>query len=77
MEDVSVNETVNETANTRQQWFIDQLAAHQQIDWTDLVQKWGVSRATARRDIANLKNQGLIEFVGAPKTGFYRLRTPG
>jgi hypothetical protein len=25
------------------------------------------------RDIADLKARGLIEFVGAPKTGFYRI----
>ena len=69
----TVNDTVNETVNTRQQWFIAQIIAGRQPDWTALTQQWQVSRATARRDIADLKARGLIEFVGAPKTGFYQL----
>ena len=35
--------------------------------------QWQVSRATAQRDIADLKARDLIEFVGARRTGFYRL----
>jgi ATP-dependent DNA helicase RecG len=69
----TVNETVNETLNARQQWFLDQLGAGKPVDWTDLAQQWGVSRATAKRDIASLKGRGLIAFVGSPKTGQYRL----
>jgi predicted ArsR family transcriptional regulator len=34
------------------------------------------SARTARRELAALKAEGLIEFVGAPKTGYYRLATP-
>ena len=67
------DETVNETVNARQQWFIAQIIAGRQSGWADLAQQWQVSRATARRDIAGLKARGLIEFVGARKTGFYRL----
>jgi len=36
--------------------------------------RFDVTEKTARRDIADLKARGLIEFVGAPKTGYYRLR---
>ena len=74
--DETVNETVetiNEAINARQQWFIAQISAGRQSGWADLAQQWQVSRATARRDIAGLKARGLIEFVGARKTGFYRL----
>jgi ATP-dependent DNA helicase RecG len=67
------NETIDETVNSRQQWFIAQIIAGRQAVWADLARQWRVSRATARRDIANLKARGLIEFVGAPKTGFYRI----
>jgi prophage DNA circulation protein len=70
-------ETVNETVNARQQWFIAQIIAGRQPGWADLVKQWQVSRATAMRDIAGLKARGLIEFVGAPKTGFYRLTKQG
>lgn len=69
----TINETINETVNTRQQWFLDQLGAGKQVGWTHLAQQSGVSRATARRDIADLKARGLIEFVGARKTGRYQL----
>ncbi|MBK9230692.1 MAG: winged helix DNA-binding protein [Anaerolineae bacterium] len=64
---------MSETVDARQQWFIAQIAAGRRPHWADLAQQWRVSRATALRDIAGLKARGLIEFVGAPKTGFYRL----
>ena len=67
------DETVNETVNARQQWFIAQVVAGRQSGWADLAQQWQVSRATAQRDIADLKARGLIEFVGARRMGFYRL----
>jgi len=67
------DETVNETVNARQQWFIAQVVAGRQSGWADLAEQWQVSRATAKRDIADLKARGLIEFVGARRTGFYRL----
>jgi hypothetical protein len=67
------NETVDETVNARQQWCIAQVIAGRQPGWADLAQLWQVSRATAKGDIAGLKARGLIEFVGAPKTGFYRI----
>jgi predicted HTH transcriptional regulator len=70
---VPVNETVNEIVDARQQWFIAQVKAGRQPGCADLAQQWQVSRATARRDIAGLKASGLIEFVGAPKTGSYRI----
>ena len=68
-----VNAPVNEPINARQQRFIAQIIAERQPGWVDLAQHWQVSRATARRDIVDLKARGLIEFVGAPKTGSYLL----
>lgn len=80
---VPINETANEAGeavneadeavNARQQWFLAQISAGRQSGWADLAQQWQVSRATAQRDIADLKAHGLIEFVGARRTGFYRL----
>jgi hypothetical protein len=29
---------------------------------------------TAQRDLTDLKREGIIEFVGDPNTGYYRLR---
>ena len=39
----------------------------------DFARHWNVALKTAKRDIAALKEQGIIEFVGLPKTGIYRL----
>ena len=37
--------------------------------------EWNISQKTAQRDIADLKQKGLIEFSGAPKNGYYRLKS--
>jgi hypothetical protein len=57
----------------RQRWFMDQLAQGKSVKATDLRRRWAVSEKTAKRDIAALKNRGLIEFSGSFKTGAYRL----
>ena len=36
---------------------------------------WDVSQKTAKRDIADLKRKEFIEFLGAPKNGYYRLKS--
>ncbi|MBM4457752.1 MAG: DeoR family transcriptional regulator [Chloroflexi bacterium] len=74
--DVPVNEPdvpINEAVNERQRWLLVQLSEGQQLKPHDVTAHFGVSEKTAKRDIAGLKARGLIEFVGAPKTGFYRL----
>ena len=64
---------INVPANDRQQWFLEQLAAGKQSRASDLAAYWSISEKTAKRDIADLKKKGVIEFVGAPKKGFYRI----
>ena len=60
-------------ANDRQRWFLEQLAADKRTRASDLAVYWSISEKIAKRDIADLKRKGLIEFVGAPKNGFFRL----
>ena len=77
--DVPVNVPVNvpvetEGLNERQQWFVDQLAAGRKAKATDIEAQWSVVDKTAKRDIAELRKLGLVEFVGAPKTGHYQLK---
>ncbi|OIP49444.1 MAG: hypothetical protein COX17_09500 [Deltaproteobacteria bacterium CG23_combo_of_CG06-09_8_20_14_all_60_8] len=67
-----VNDLVNDPVNERQKWYVEQLAAGAKIKATDLARYWNVSQVTAKRDIADLKHRGVIEFIGSPKTGFYR-----
>ena len=63
-----------ERLNPRQRWYLEALAAGKEVRAGDLRRRWGVSEKTARRDVAALKDCGMIEFVGPPKTGRYRLR---
>jgi hypothetical protein len=63
-----------EPLNPRQRWFLEALTAGREVRAGDLQRRWGVSEKTARRDVVVLKNRGMIEFVGPPKTGRYRLR---
>jgi hypothetical protein len=58
--------------NARQLWFLQQLTGGRPVRAMDLRRQWAVSEKTAKRDIAVLKSNGLIEFVGAFKTGNYR-----
>ena len=71
--DVPIKVPINVPANDRQQWFLEQLAAGKQSRASDLAAYWSISEKTAKRDIADLKKKGVIEFVGAPKKGFYRI----
>lgn len=43
----------------------------------DIKAQWNVVEKTAKRDIAELRKLELVEFVGAAKTGSYRLKLPG
>lgn len=72
--DEPINEPVNEPAKQRALWFIEKIEAGKHVAASDLVKQFGVSPATAKRDIANLKEEGLIEFIGARKSGHYRLK---
>lgn len=71
------NEPVNEPVNERQRWFMAQLQRGGQVKAEDIVGQWQVSLATAKRDIASLREKELVEFVGSAKTGSYRLKTSG
>lgn len=68
---------VNVPVNERQQWFLNQLGEGKKVKIADLAHRWNVAEKTAKRDIAALKKQRVIEFVGPPKTGKYRLKDLG
>lgn len=69
-----VTEPVNEPVNERQQWFLAQLANGKRFNVHNILTHWKISESSAKRDIADLKKLGLIEFTGASKTGYYRLK---
>jgi len=71
--DVPVNVPLNVPLNKRQQWFLNQLQKGIKCNPAILATQWGVVEKTAKRDIADLQKNGIIVFVGAPKTGHYEL----
>ncbi|WP_395697408.1 hypothetical protein [Methylocella sp.] len=57
--------------NERQLWFLDRVAQGR-CDAREITAAWAVSLKTARRDIAALKAEGLISYVGSRRKGRYR-----
>ncbi|MDQ6972654.1 MAG: HTH domain-containing protein, partial [Mariprofundaceae bacterium] len=57
------------------QWFYQQLAAGRDVKAEDIEDQWKISEKTAKRDIAGLREKGLIKFIGAAKTGRYQLKS--
>jgi len=72
---VPLNDPVNVPVNNRQKWFLNQTGKGIQISSSDFAAHWDISQKTAKRDIADLKQKGLIEFSGAPKNGYYSLKS--
>ncbi|MEI6209252.1 MAG: DeoR family transcriptional regulator [Desulfuromonadales bacterium] len=70
--DDTVNVPVNVPVNERQAWFLEQIVAEKKPKSIDVAEYFNVTTMTAKRDIADLKERGLIEFVGSAKTGWYR-----
>lgn len=60
--------------NERQHWFLDRVAQGR-CNAKALSAAWEVSLKTARRDIAALKDAGLVCYVGSRRKGKYRKMT--
>lgn len=59
--------------NERQRWFLDQLQVGNRVSSFHIAQHFKVAQKTAKRDITQLKNNCLIQFIGARKVGEYRM----
>lgn len=57
--------------NERQAWFLVRVGSGNRYLAEDLAAHWQVSERTAKRDIAILKNAGLIRYVGTLRRGRY------
>ena len=75
IESEAIDVPVNVPVNNRQKWFIDQIGKGVRISSSELAAQWNISQKTAKRDIVDLKQKGLIEFLGAPKNGYYRSKS--
>ena len=73
--DVPLNVPINVPVNDRQKWFLQQIGKNIRVSSSDIAIHWDVSQKTAKRDIADLKQKELLEFLGAPKNGYYRLKS--
>lgn len=69
------NDTLNDTLNLnkRQKWFLIQLKNRGHGSAENIVQEFGASLSTARRDLLKLKQAGKILFYGSKKTGCYKI----
>ena len=65
------------TPDERQAWIVDQLRSGVKLKRNMVVEQFGCSTATAKRDFAALKESGKIKFNGSPKHGHYQLIEPG
>ena len=74
---VPANVPINVLINDRQKWFLEQLALGKNCRASNLAAHWSITEKTAKRDITALKKGGVIEFIGAPKNGFYRIKSKG
>ncbi|RLS53992.1 MAG: response regulator [Planctomycetota bacterium] len=68
------NDVTNVTnLNDRQAWAMSVIRKGQQVRVSMLVTQFKCSTRTAKRDLADLKELGVVRFVGSPRTGHYIL----
>ena len=70
---LSLPPRIAQRLNARQLWFLTQLQNNAGGKAEDISTQWGVSVASAKRDIAEVTRLKLIRFEGARKTGRYIL----
>ena len=66
----------DDPAATRRPWILQELGKGRQLKAPDVVEQFSCAVKTAQRDLAALKDEGKIEFIGTPRTGYYRLCQP-
>jgi hypothetical protein len=71
-----VRDVVNvrdDEAARRREWIIQQLEGGVQLKAPIIAAQFKRTKKTAQRDLDALRDEGKIEFVGDPRTGYYRL----
>jgi hypothetical protein len=64
----------DDTAGARRGWVLQELVKGRRLKAPDVAEHFGCSVKTAQRDLTALKDEGKVEFVGAARTGFYRIK---
>lgn len=57
----------------RQRWAMTQMKLGKRVHIGDVASRFSCSKTTAKRDLTDLRQRGLIQFEGPPKTGSWRL----
>lgn len=60
--------------NERQEWVLREIQKGTQLQRVMLEKRFGIHSRTAKRDLAELTQKGLIEFVGDSRAGYYARR---
>lgn len=63
----------DDEAARRREWIMEQLKAGVQLKAPMVASNFKRSKKTAQRDLDALRDDGEIEFIGDPRTGYYRL----
>ncbi|MCL2645566.1 MAG: response regulator [Phycisphaerales bacterium] len=66
----------NNELTARQQWILAELRSGTKIRRSDVEARFKCSDKTAQRDIGELREQGLIEYIYLPHPGHYRIAKP-
>jgi len=65
-----------DVAGERRDWILQRLEESHELQAPAVAKHFNCSVKTVHRDLRVLKDDGIIEFVGAPRTGYYRLKDP-
>lgn len=63
--------------NERQSWAVSQLRQGVQLQIRHVIDRFGCSSTTAKRDLTALKTAGLVRFTGSARAGHYQLTSAG
>ncbi|MCA9090159.1 MAG: response regulator [Planctomycetaceae bacterium] len=71
--DKTSTDPTGDALNERQRWALSQLERGVKLQLRNIIDHFGCSSATAKRDLTALKTLKLVRFVGSARAGHYRL----
>lgn len=75
-DDVRDGFDVRDDSAARRDWILLQLANGVELKGPDVAKHFKCSAKTVQRDLTALKDEGKIEYVGTPRSGYYQLCQP-
>lgn len=68
------DESPSRELNERQRWALSQLKQGVQLQIRHVIDRFGCSSTTAKRDLSTMKAAGILRFVGSARAGCYVIR---